>query len=189
MNGTSLASEVRNRGGLDRHAGLAGHDGERPASLHHRHHLRPVSGVGLGLEGMTGLDRKAGLLAGLRQEHDHGRIGIVGQVHRDIGVRVRPEDAVRIAVDPDLALGRLEAQSAQTALDGVGPGVERQGGRHSNAQNSRCKDGGRNLHRRKSLFLGLRPEHCTAYECITYVLNAAMSTADKTTVVEAQHHA
>jgi hypothetical protein len=45
------------------------------------------------------------------------------------------------------------------------------------------------LHRRKNLILGQRTDHCTAYECITYVLNAAMSTADKTKVAEVPHYA
>lgn len=189
MNGASLASEVRDRGGLDRHAGLAGHDGERATSLHHGDHLRPFRRIGLGLESMARFDLKPGLFAGLCQEDDHSRIGVVGQVHRDIGIRVWPENPIWVAIDPDLALGRLEAQRPQAALDRVSPIIERQGGRHGHNQKSRSKDGGRNLHRRKNLILGLLREHCTAYERITYVLNAGMSTADKTTVAEAQHHA
>ena len=132
---------------------------------------------------------KAGLFAGLRQEHHHCRNGVVGQIHRDIGIRVWPEDPIWVAIDPDLAFDRLEAQRPQAALDRVGPGIERQGGRHSHNQESHSKNGGRKLHRRRNLFLGQRPEHCTAYECITYVLNAGMSTADKTTVEEPRHHA
>lgn len=189
MNGTSLASEVFDRGGLDRHAGLAGHNGKGTTRFHHGHHLRPFRRIGLGLEGMARFDLKAGLFAGLRQEHHHCRNGVVGQIHRDIGIRVWPEDPVWVAVDPDLAFRRLEAQRPQAALDRVSPGIERQGGRHSHNQESHSKNGGRKLHRRRNLFLGQRPEHCTAYECITYVLNAGMSTADKTTVAEAQHHA
>ena len=189
MNGASLASEVRDRGGLDRHAGCACHDGERATSLHHGDHFRPFRRIGLGLESMARFDLKTGLFAGLCQEDDHGRIGVVGEVHRDIGIRVWPEDPVRIAVEPNLTLGRLEAQRPQAALDRVCPGIERQGGRHSNTQNSRSEDGGRNLHRRKNLVLELRFTHCTAYDRITYVLNAGMSTADVTLGTEAQHHA
>lgn len=189
MTGVSFAGEIRDRGGLDRHAGFAGHDGEGAARFHHGDHLRPFRRVGLHLEGVTRLDWKPGLLARLGQKHDRAWIGILGKVHSNIGIRIPPEDMGRIAVEPHFAIRRLEAQRPQTALDGVGPSVERQGGRNSDEQKSRSKDGGRNLHQWENLFLRLRPEHCTANDCITYVLIAGMSTGDRTTVAEGWHHA
>lgn len=188
MSGISLAGEVRDRCGFDRHAGLAGHNGEGATGLHHRDHLRPFRRIGLRLERMTGLDRKTRLRAGLRKEHHHRRIGVIGEVHRDIGIRVRPKDPVRVAVDPNLAICRLEAQRAESALNRVSPGVERQGGRNSDEQQSCSKDGGRNLHRRKNLFSGLRPIHYTAYDFITYVLNTPVSIAGSPDTAEGPHH-
>lgn len=184
----SFAGEIRNRRGLDTHARFAGDDGEGTASLHHRHHLRPIGRVGLCLESMACLDGKPGLLTGLGEEDDRRRVSIVGKVNRDIGIRVRSEHPVGITIDPDLAIGRLEGQSAQATLDSVRPGIERQRGRDPDEQKSRSKNRGRELHRGEGLSLGVTLPHSTTYDRITYVLLVPVSTIGATGIAGRSHH-
>ena len=184
----SFAGEIRERRGLDAHAGFAGDDGEGTASLHHRHHLRPIGRVGLCLESMARLDGKPGLLTGLGEEDDRGRVSILGEVNRDIGIRIRSEHPVGIAIDPHLAIRRLEGQSAQAALDGIRPGVERHRGRDRDEQKSRSKNRGRELHRGEGLFLGVTLHGGTTYERITYVLRIPVSTIGATEIAGRSRH-
>lgn len=184
----SLASEIRDRRGLDTHAGFAGDDGEGSPSFHHRHHLRPIGSIGLCLEGMSSLDGKPGLFAGLSEEDDRGRVGIFGEVNRDICVRIRSEHPVGIAIDPHLAVRRLEGQSAQAALDGVRPSVECEGRRERDDHKSRSKNRGPDLHRGEGLSLGVTPLHSTTYECITYVLFLLLSTGDVSGISKGSNH-
>jgi hypothetical protein len=184
----SFASQIWDRRSLDTHTGFAGDDGEGSASLHHRNHLRPIGSVGLRLEGMACLDGKPGLFASLGKENGRGRIGILGQRDRDIGIRVRSEHPVRVAIKPHLAVRRLEGQRAQAALDSVRPSVQRERGCDRDERESRSKNGGRNLHGGKGLSLGMTLLHSTTYESITYVLCLPVSTVGAARVPGGANH-
>lgn len=188
MSPASFAGKIRDRRGLDTHAGFAGDDGEGPASFHHRDHLRPISSIGLCLEGMASLHGKPGLFTSLGEEDDRGRVSILCEVNRDIGIRVRSKYPVGIAIDPHLAIRRLEGQRAQAALDGVRPGVECQGGRDRDEQKSRSTNWGRELHWGEGLSLDVALLHSTTYERITYVLHMPLSTISATGIAGRSRH-
>lgn len=136
----SLAGEVGQRLRLKAQAVPAGNHREPSTAAQDRDHLHPFGRFGIGLCNSSVDHRQPGLLASFGEE-SNGRGSLIDWQDQDYyAVRLGPEDAIRVANDPQCTVSFRKAKDRQAALDCDIPLIESRcrPGQTTQRQNKNC---------------------------------------------------